>query len=305
MRDSRARHDHRYAHGRLIDENGVSEFVMLTETFAVIRQEDQDSVLIAARLAKRVHDPAYLRIGKCDLAIIRPAGEPLAVRRRRIVRRVWVVEVHPCEKRRRIVVVSRFGRTLFVMSGFSRTQPSDEGIRDLVGAPLRSLLARIALVKLLVEGVETLAETERSRHRVRADKRRRTVAAPLQQSRQRQIVLTETEHDVVAHAVHRGVKPRQDRRVRRPGERRRGLHLFEPDAFRREGVKHRRRARGRAVHANVIGTERVDRDEQEVWMPRASPPAEHPPGQHRGRNDSGAYRKQAATHSPRRQRGRS
>ena len=304
MRDSRARHDHRNTHGRLIDENGVGEFAMLTETFTVIRQEDQDSVLIATRLAKRVHDPAYLRIGKCDLAVIRPAGEPLAVRRRRIVGRVRVVEVHPREKRRLIVVVSGFG-PFFVVSGFSRTQPSDEGIRDLVGAPLRSLLARVALVKLLVEGVETLAETERSGHRVCADKRRRTIAAPLQQGRQRQVVLTETEYHVVAHAVHRWVKARQDRRVRRSGERRRGLHLFEPDAFRRKRVKRWRRARGRAVHTNVIGTERVDRDEQQVWMSRASPPAEHPPGQQRGRNDSGPCREQAPTHSPRRQRGRS
>jgi len=80
-----------------------------------------------------------------------------------------------------------------------------------------------------------------------------------------------------------GILPRQNRRVRRRGQRHRRLHLVEADAARRERVERRRGTRGGAVHADMIRAKRVDRDEQEVGMRTRRRP-QHPPrrcGSHR------------------------
>src|SRR5439155_14441292 len=129
---------------------------------------------------------------------------------RRVVRRVWVVEMNPREERLGPI---RLGRTC---------QPPDGGIRDLIRAALAALLAGVALVKLLVEGIESLIEAKRGGDRIGADERSRAVASLLEACRQRRMSPIEAEHDVVADAVHGWILAGQDRCVRRPGERRRG-----------------------------------------------------------------------------------
>ena len=92
-------------------------------------------------------------------------------------------------------------------------------------------------MKLLVEGVEALVESERRGDRVGADKGRCRVTAALQTGRQRWIRRAEREHDVASNTVGRRVLPGENRRVRGTGERHRGLHLIEPHATTGERVQ--------------------------------------------------------------------
>ena len=94
-------------------------------------------------------------------------------------------------------------------------KPSQRRVGHLVGASFGASVERAALVKLLVERVEALVESERRGHRVCADERRRRVTAPLQSRRQRWVGRAKRKDDVAANAVCRRVLPGQNRGVRR------------------------------------------------------------------------------------------
>ena len=69
---------------------------------------------------------------------------------------------------------------------------------------------------------------------------------------------------VVARAVAGGIPAAQQRRVRRQRDRRRGVGAIEPGAPRREAIDRRRSRRGIAVRPDAIGTQRIDRDEDDI-----------------------------------------
>ncbi len=78
-------------------------------------------------------------------------------------------------------------------------------------------------------------------------------------------------HDVVAHlAIHRhrtvaaGVEPRQQRSVGRLGPRRRRRGIVEDHALGGDGIDRRRGRPLVAVAAEPVGSQRVDRDNDQV-----------------------------------------
>src|ERR1700735_2804096 len=71
---------------------------MLAETLAVIRQHG-DQRLIRRPPANSVKEPAKLVVGIGDLSVIQALFVLLPIRRRRLVRRVRIVNMDPKEKR--------------------------------------------------------------------------------------------------------------------------------------------------------------------------------------------------------------
>ena len=85
---------------RLIDQHGVRQLVMIAESFAMIGHHEDHRVLVPAGGPERVEHAANLCVGERNLAIVGTSGKLLTVRRRRIVGRVRIVEVHPQEEAR-------------------------------------------------------------------------------------------------------------------------------------------------------------------------------------------------------------
>ena len=78
---------------------GVGEGVaVLAEALAVVAEQDDQRFLVQAALPQAVEQPADLRVGRRDLAVVRVA-QTAAERLRRRVRLVGVVVVHPEESR--------------------------------------------------------------------------------------------------------------------------------------------------------------------------------------------------------------
>jgi hypothetical protein len=280
-RNVRPRHDERHAHRRLIDQHAVRQLAVVAEAFSMIGEHDDIDVLVAAGRAKRVEDAADLLVGEGDLAVVRTAGKTTAEGFRRIVRGVRIVEMQPREERPR--------RAL---------KPANRGVGHFVGASLSALFARTRFVKLLVEGVEALREPECRGDRIRADEGGGAVAKLLQATGRGRIPRSEREDDVAADAVGRRISTGEDRRVRRSGQRNRGLRAREARAARGERIERRRLGPGGAVHADVIRPQRVDGDEKKVALRRArgcvSPPERYADSS--DRDESGGYESAAATH---------
>ena len=119
-------------------------------------------------------------------------------------------------------------------------------------------------MEFLVERIEALSEAKGRGYRVSANKRCRPVSVRLEHRREGRGIGTQVEDDVAAHAVRRRILPREDRGVRRPGERRGRLHLVESDAARRQPIERGRLDALRTIGAHVIRTKSVDGDENEV-----------------------------------------
>ena len=69
----------------------------------------------------------------------------------------------------------------------------------------------------------------------------------------------------ILHAILKWVRPREDDRVRRPGERNLRDGSFKENAIVGEGIGRWGLHLLRAVASDVIGASSVDRDEEDVW----------------------------------------
>src|SRR5205809_154827 len=92
-----------------------------------------------------------------------------------------------------------------------RRQPSRSGIGNLVGAALSALFSGNVLMKLFIERVEPLAESECRSHGIRADERRGFVTVMLEEHCEGRVAGAEREHDVASDAVHRRVYAGENR----------------------------------------------------------------------------------------------
>ena len=146
------RNDERHAKRRLIREDAVGQFAMVAEALTVIRRDDDE------RLARKRGEPIEERAKR----VVRP-GDLTRVRIRRItfgelvwrlVRRVWVENMHPREPFARL-----------------RPRPGECGRYDGVGAALgeREVHGTARLADAVVVGIEAGVEAEALIEREPAD----------------------------------------------------------------------------------------------------------------------------------------
>ena len=228
----------------------MRHLAVLAEALAVVARDGDDRRAIArlARAQPRQHladDGIVVR----DLAVVGTIGERRRERRRRIVRIVRVVQVQPHEVRPRIL--RRHG------------EPALHRRRRLAAAALE----RQAIVVAIEASAEAVAPVQHER----ADERGGAIPGVVQRRRERRHRGVEREVAVVAHAVRERIPAGQQARVRRQRERRRRDRALEEDALRRQTIEIGRAGARVAVRAQMIGTRRVERDQENIGRRVAMP----------------------------------
>src|SRR6202166_644670 len=82
---------------RIVEENAVSVFVMLAESFSVISHDNNHCSLIPSLFLEVSEEVTQCRIRVGNFSVVGPVLVNFGVRRRRLVRIVRIVEVHPNE----------------------------------------------------------------------------------------------------------------------------------------------------------------------------------------------------------------
>ena len=246
----------RHVQDRVVHEEPMRALGVLAETLPVIADDRDNRLLEQASSLEESDQSPDLRIDERDFARVRPAREPRAVRLRRVVRRVRVVEMHPREEARR-------GR---------RVEPRKRAIGDLVRRPLdarRGLPLRLVEIEVVDIRVEPLRNAPPAIQDIGADEPAGPKPCRREPLGERRLTRVELEPAVVADAVLRRVLRREQRRVRRQRERHGGHRLLEDHTARGDAIEVRRLAVLRAVGAEAVGARRVERDQQQVEVARA------------------------------------
>ena len=158
-----------------------------------------------------------------------------------------------------------------VLGALRLPQPRQRGIHDRAGGTL-DIGQRAALeprvVERIVVGLVALADAPPRMEHVRRHEARGLVAARQEALGERRDVFAEHEAAVVADGVVRRVEAREDGGVRRQGQRHLRNGVLEHDAFARQ-ARCRNRLERRAVRREVIATQRVDRDDDDIGVGEA------------------------------------
>ncbi len=130
----------------VVEKHPVLLLAVLAEALAVIGDDRDERAVEAAAALERRDQAADARVDVGDLAVVRRRLEAGGERRRRIVGRVRVVQMHPAEERLRAAAV----------------EPLHRGVDHRIAAPLHLQLEPVAEAgEVGVEGVEPLREAVR------------------------------------------------------------------------------------------------------------------------------------------------
>ncbi len=208
----------------------MATLAVIAETFSVVCREHYQRALVEPEaLELREYAPDAV-VGERDLTRIAIVGEARLERDRRRIGKVRVVVVEPEEERTRAVLAQEgdpVARDLCRAAGIEVDGPRlglarDEGARVVQqsvrgdGDLLRLDAGRIEIAKL----PEALGDSRRAVQDDGRDLRARGIAGVAQPLGERDALLGELVHAVLAHAMVIGVEAGQDRGVRRQRVRR-------------------------------------------------------------------------------------
>ena len=248
-----SREDEGNAQRRLVDQDRVSDLVVLPEALAVVRNHGHDRVVFVARGPEPFQDASELCIGERDLAVVGPVLERRVVRRRRPVGRVRIVEVEPGQEGPPVLV----------------SEPGQGRVHRFVGRALRGAGGpALGFVEALAEVSNPCWKPKAAGDRVGRDEGPGAIALPLEEGGQGQVLRAQGEDDVVAHAVHGRVVAGQDGGVRRAGERNGGQGVLEARSAPCEGIEHGGARPRVAIGAEAVRAQGVDRHQENVRMGR-------------------------------------
>ena len=244
-------HEEGHEDRRVVHEEAVRLLAVLAEALAVVGGDEHERAGEGARLLEPPQQPRELLVDERDLAVVRRIGEARGEARGRLVRRVRVVVVDPQEERAAVR---------------GRVHPPQDGVRRRVGEALDVQRAArvVALRQVVVVHVEGAVEAEAAVQREARHERRRAVARLAEVLGGGPHVRRQRVTSVVPDAVGEGHRPGEDRRVRGSRERHvrdRGREAGAPCG---EAVEGRRQCGRAPVAADVVGPQRVDRDQQHV-----------------------------------------
>ena len=221
---------------------------VVPEALAVVRQQDDQGVVVQAARAQGVEQAADDLVGVRDLAVVRCVARE-TVRRR--VGRVRLVQMQKQEDRR---------------TGDGRLFEPAFGHLQRIAPVTLHLDARCAgrsLRQAVVVGLETARQTHLLPEHVRRDHRGRPVAERGQELRQQRLLGTDREAQVVAHAVLDRQQPGEHRDVGRQRLRRVRIRALEQHRVGDEPVDGRRLYPLVPVGGQPIGPQGVDGDEHD------------------------------------------
>src|SRR4051794_4566359 len=213
----------------------------------MIAGQDNDGAGASFRRQRRDHH-RDTEVGGGHLAVVWTPREFARERRRRIVRRMRIVEMHPQEK--------RSGRIL---------QPAGRAAGGFSGTTLqrrRRQMCPAGTFEMIVVLLVIVTEPGRRTNNERRHERRRVIAGTAQHRRDRRHRVGQREPVVVVNTVADRIPSGQDRRVRRQRQRRMRGRIDEDGASTSNRVDRRRHISG----ANTVCAQRVDRDHDHIWV---------------------------------------
>ncbi len=269
--------------GRLDDQRNVNRFVVekqavlllpvIPEAFAVIGEQDDGGAVVQLVRLQVLNQTADDFVAVGDLAVVwRVLREALGRR----VRFVRLVEVQKQKRARRALRIEPVLGHFFRFAAIAL---------DLPDAQFRRRRRHVA-----VEEIKTLRDAGFLPQHVRRDDAARREAAVVEHLRQHALARLHDEADVIAHTGLERQPPGEERRVRRQRLWRVRIRVIEHDAVGGKRVDCRRLDLGVAVDRQVIGAQRVDRDQDDRsadWRgrPRVAPAADRREGSaRRGQN---------------------
>ena len=238
--------DERHVDSLVVHEQPVLLLAVVAEPFSVIRQQDDRRPVVQLMRLQVLDQASDDFVGVRDLSVV---GRVFRKTFRRRVRLVRLVEMEE-EKRAR---------------GAGGCEPllGDRFRRAAVALHLTDARVERRLRHLAVEEVESLADSRLlAQHEGRDDGRRR-VPAVAEHLRQHPFARLDGEADVVAHAGLERQAPREQRGVGRQRLRRVRVGALEHDAVCGKRVDGGRLHLRVAVGRQMIGAQRVDRDEDD------------------------------------------
>ena len=244
----------------VVHEDAVRELAVLAECLAVIAGGNDQRVV--RRGAERFHQAAELAIGCRDLIVVPIDHRTSCVRP--AVGRVRLEQVDP-EKER---PGGRSGSVGWETRGVE-AKPRDGVIDHLRCGPLVGRAAVGLVAQAIAVDVEAAIQTELMIERERGDEGGRAEAARTKLGGERGHGGRDADA-VVARAVAGRIPAGQDRRVRRQRDRCGGVRAVEHHALAGERVERRRPRARPSVRADMVRSQRVDRDQNHVlrhWLP--------------------------------------
>ena len=91
--------DERNEKRRVVEEQTVREFLVLSETLPVVARQNNCASIIQTLILEECREPAYLLVAIRHLPIVRTRLETRAERFRRPIGIVWIVQMNPNKER--------------------------------------------------------------------------------------------------------------------------------------------------------------------------------------------------------------
>ncbi len=238
-------------HGGVVDKETVRLFAMLSQAFAVVAAEHDHRVLINPFLFQKPEKPPDLLICESDLAIVGLRQIFATVRLGRMIRKVWIVEMHP--KKKLLLRILR--------------QPVQRHIGHNIARALHLIeigFVQAAKVEVVVIKIKSLIQSKARVQHCRADYRSRLVSGLFENRSQRGLKRAELVAAEVMHAAQHGIGSRQHRAVRgqRYGNNREGA--LEAHSIRSQAVDVGSLDLLVSIAAKMIGAQRINRDQDHI-----------------------------------------
>ena len=252
--------DQRHMHGGVVDEKAVRPFAVLSQTFAMVAAEHDDRVPIDSFLFQEAEKPPDLFIGKRDFSIVGLCRILATIRLGRTIRKMRIVEMHP--KKKLLLRILR--------------QPVQRHIGHHIARTLHLVEIRFvqtAEIEVVIIKIKSLIQSKARVQNRGGNHRPRLVPGLLEHRGQRGLQGTEFVAAEIVHAAQHRVGSRQHGRVRRQGHGNDREGTLKARSIRSQAVDVRRLDLLVSVAADMIGAQRVNRDQDHIQrrLPFAPP----------------------------------
>jgi hypothetical protein len=256
---------------RIVGEISMGFFSVLAQGFSVVAGEDDDGVVQDSLFPDIIEQLLQGGVDISHFSVIRPVLIKSQERFRGLIGIVRVITVNP----------EKPGR------GLTR-KPLERSFHDYLGFSLpENLPFRLPAVKFIIINIEALVEPESMVKRKAPDKGCRGIALFLEMLGQRQKVLANDKIAVVVDSVHERSRSQENISVRRKSGRGLGEGSRKQNSMFGEAVDVRSFDVPRAVAAQSIGPQGVDRDQQQVEFSLGIFPGDNTRGGQRSAQERG------------------
>ena len=229
-------------------------FSMLSSPFSVIGRQDGPGVVVPSTLPQELEELSHDLVDIGHFSRVRIGGERLVERGGRLIREMGLVEMDPAKPARAALLL----------------EPRHGGLEDLGRRPLRHRERRVGRpfgVSIVVH-LETLIDAEARVERKSSHEGSGAVSVLLQYFGQRGDALVQDEGPVVVYPVGEGIHPGEQAGMGGEGQGHMGNRTVEADPLLGQRVDVRRGNLCASVRAEVIRSQGVDGDDEEIRFHR-------------------------------------